>query len=47
MEGDEQISAVLELAGITAFAINILGTFILEPSHAVKQPITVSIKQKT
>ncbi len=40
-------SAVLELAGITAFAINILGTFILEPSHAVKQPIMVGIKQKT
>jgi uncharacterized protein involved in response to NO len=27
------LSAVLELAGITAFAINIFGTFILEPSH--------------
>ena len=27
------VSAVLELAGITAFAMNIFGTFILEPSH--------------
>jgi hypothetical protein len=33
-------SALLELAGITAFAINIFGTFILEPSHAQKQPLT-------
>lgn len=31
-------SAFFELAGLTAFAINILGTFILEPSHAHKQP---------
>ncbi|MGH9738131.1 MAG: NnrS family protein [Candidatus Acidiferrales bacterium] len=29
-------SAVLELAGITAFAMNIFGTFILEPSHVHK-----------
>jgi hypothetical protein len=36
-------SALLELAGITAFAINIFGTFILEPSHAQKQPLTVGI----
>lgn len=27
------VSAILELAGITAFAMNIFGTFILEPSH--------------
>src|SRR5579864_7289741 len=30
------VSAFLELAGITAFAMNIFGTFILEPSHAQK-----------
>jgi hypothetical protein len=30
------VSALLELARITAFAINISGTFILEPSHAQK-----------
>ena len=29
-------SAVLELAGITAFAVNILGTFIFEPRQAAK-----------
>lgn len=39
------ISAVLELAGITAFAANILGTFILEPSHVHKQPLVVGIGQ--
>ena len=37
------VSALLELAGITAFAINISGTFILEPSHVQKQPIVVGI----
>lgn len=38
-------SAILELGGITAFAINILGTFVFEPSHAAKQPIVVGIQQ--
>ncbi len=38
------VSAMLELAGITAFAVNIFGTFILEPSHAQKQPLVVGIK---
>ena len=38
-----RISALLELAGITAFAINISGTFILEPSHVQKQPLVVGI----
>ena len=38
------VSAFLELAGITAFAMNIFGTFILEPSHAQKQPLVVRIK---
>jgi len=38
-------SAVLELGGITAFAINILGTFVFEPSHAAKQPIVAGIQQ--
>ena len=37
------VSAMLELAGITAFAINISGTFILEPSHVQKQPIVMGI----
>jgi hypothetical protein len=40
------LSAMLELAGITCFAINIFGTFILEPSHhAQKQPLVVGMPQ--
>jgi hypothetical protein len=37
------VSALLELAGITAFAMNIFGTFILEPSHVQKEPSLVGI----
>jgi uncharacterized protein involved in response to NO len=37
------VSALLELAGITTFAVNILGTFILEPSHVQKQDLVVGI----
>ena len=37
------VSALLELAGITVFAMNIFGTFILEPSHVQKQPLVVGI----
>jgi hypothetical protein len=41
------VSAVIELAGITAFAMNVFGTFILEPSHVQKQPLVVGIDQAT
>ena len=34
-------SAVVELAGITVFAMNVFGTFILEPSHFHKQSLVV------
>ncbi len=37
------VSALLELAGIAAFAVNIFGTFILEPSHVRKQALVVGI----
>jgi hypothetical protein len=37
------VSALLELAGLTLFAINLLGTFVLEPSHAQKQPLVVTV----
>jgi uncharacterized protein involved in response to NO len=37
------VSALLELAGITAFAMNIFGTFLLEPSHVQKQPVVVPL----
>lgn len=36
------LSAFSELAGLTGFAINIFGTFILEPSHAYKQAVIVA-----
>ena len=40
------ISALCELAGLTIYAINILGTFVLEPSHAQKQPLVVGVPVK-
>lgn len=36
-------SALVELTALTIFAVNILGTFLLEPSQAVKEPMIVSI----
>ena len=38
------LSAMFELTGITAFATNMLGTFLLEPSHAQKQAIVVELR---
>jgi len=40
------ISALCELAGLTIYAINILGTFVLEPSPAQKQPPGVGVLVK-
>ena len=37
------VSAILELAGLTAFAANIFGTFLFEPSHVQKQPLMVGM----
>jgi len=39
-------SALCELAGLTVFAINILGTFLLEPSHAHIQTMVVGVPLK-
>ena len=36
-------SALLELGGLTLFAVNILGTFVLQPSHAFKEPMVVGV----
>jgi hypothetical protein len=36
-------SALLELAGVTAFAANIFATFLLEPSHVHKEPVAARI----
>lgn len=38
-------SALLELAALTTFAINILGTFVLEPSHVSNEPVVVGIPE--
>ena len=40
------ISALCELAGLTIFAANILGTFMLVPSHTCKQPLVVGLPVK-
>ena len=37
------VSALLELSGLTLFAINLLGTFVLEPSHTQKEPLVATI----
>lgn len=39
------VSAILELSGVTAFAMNLFGTFILEPSHIKKQPVVVPARE--
>jgi uncharacterized protein involved in response to NO len=38
-------SAVFELAGLASFAVNILGTFLLEPSHVSNQPVIMGIPE--
>lgn len=40
-------SGVVRAAGLTLYAINILGTFILEPSHAKKQSVIVGVAVKS
>jgi uncharacterized protein involved in response to NO len=40
------ISALCELAGLTVYAINILATFILEPTHSRKQTMIVGVPVK-
>lgn len=37
-------SAMFELAGVTAFAVNIFGTFLFEPSHKAKQPVFIELQ---
>jgi hypothetical protein len=36
-------SALLELAALTLFALNILATFVLQPTHAVREPMVTTI----
>ena len=40
-------SALLELAGLTAFAVNIFGTFLFERSHFATQPLVVGISRES
>jgi hypothetical protein len=40
------VSALCELGGLTIYAANILGTFVLVPSHACKQPLVVGLPVK-
>jgi hypothetical protein len=40
-------SALCELTGLTLFAVNILGTFLLVPSHACNQPMMVGLPPGT
>jgi len=36
-------SALIELTALTVFTINILATFLLQPSHAVREPMIVNV----
>jgi len=38
-------SALLELTALTLFAINMLGTFVLQPSHATREPMVTKIME--
>jgi hypothetical protein len=40
-------SGFIELAGLTAFALNMAGTFFLEAPHVYKEPILAQIGQRT
>jgi hypothetical protein len=40
------VSAVIELTALTIYAINILGTFLLEPSHAQRESVMVGLPVK-
>jgi uncharacterized protein involved in response to NO len=39
------LSALVELTALSVFTTNILGTFVLQPSHAVKEPMLVSVPE--
>ena len=41
------VSAVCELTGLTLYAVNILGTFLLVPTHACNQPMIVGLPLST
>ena len=41
------VSALIELTALTIYAINILGTFLLEPSRVHKESVVVGLPVKT
>ena len=40
------VSALVELTALTIYAINIFGTFLLEPGHPQKEPVVVGLPMK-
>jgi hypothetical protein len=38
-------SAILELTALTIFAVNIMGTFVLQPAHSVREPMMTRIAE--
>jgi len=40
-------SALLELAALTLFAVNLVATFVLHPAHAIKEPMVTRIVEST
>jgi len=40
-------SALLELTALTLFTVNMLGTFVLQPAHAIKEPMVTRIVEST
>jgi len=41
------VSGLLELTALTLFAVNMLGTFILQPAHAIKESMVTKIAGPT
>jgi hypothetical protein len=41
------VSALTELTALTLFAINVMGTFTLQPTHSVKEPMVARIAEAT
>ena len=39
-------SALIELCGITAFGVNLMATFVLQPSHVAQEPLVAKISGK-
>ena len=39
------VSALVELAALSVFATNLFCTFVLQPSHAVNEPMVVNLPQ--